>query len=129
VTPKSRHELLVVLSIILTAWVVLSFFEGAYFASFFYNVPTPWWAAWVGSFPNWWLNVVDTIMAVVLITAIVLSIHHGRRRRTVHSARAGGAGWAWFVVGLIILGAALGYVGLTLTGLMSSFLRFVGLGH
>jgi hypothetical protein len=133
VNAHAKRCLLIVLSVILVAWGALGFFEGAYFASFFYGVPAPSWTLWVGQLPIWWLNAVDTAMAAVLILAIYLSFRSGRKhrasRRLTSSTRAGGGSWAWTVIGILLLASVLGYLGLTLTGLMSSFLRFVGLGH
>lgn len=128
----AQKRLLLVFSLILTAWGVALFFQSAYFAAFFYGVTPPWWTQWVGQLPVVWLNVVDTIMAGILVAAIVISARSGRKhhreRKLSRSSRAAASSWVWLAVGLFLLVAFLGALGFNLAGLGTWFMRFVT-GH
>lgn len=119
---SDRHAtILAVLSVVLTLWGVFLFFQSAYFGSFFYNVPTPWWAVWVGQIPIWWFDVIDTIMVAALIAAIILASEGPVRR--VRGARGVG-GWVLLLLGLFLLVAFLAGAGFTFLGLWGKFQSF-----
>jgi hypothetical protein len=133
VNHKAAKELLLVFTLILTVWVVLLFFENAYFGALFYGVAVPFWANWVGNLPVWWLNAVDTVMAIVLVAAIVVawrskkkdgreSESRSRRRRT-SSTRGSVASTALLAI-LVI--AVLIVLGFTVTSFWSGVLHFFG---
>ena len=54
-----RTEVLVRVSVGLAIWAVFLFFQNTYFGAYFYGVPIPVWAAWVGQLPIWTFNLVD----------------------------------------------------------------------
>ncbi len=120
---KQAHEVLLITSVLLGAWGFLLFFESAYFGAFFYGVPVPSWAAWVGELPIWSFNVIDTIMVTVAVIALVLAIRTRRKKSQRGSAGA---------VALVLLGLALiaiasfWYWGVTLPDLINGFRGFLG---
>jgi hypothetical protein len=122
--PRQKSELLTVLAAVLVAWGVLLFFENAYFASFFYGVATPVWAAWVGDLPVWGMDAIDTVMVAVFLLAIVLSAK--KKHRSLRSTSRGSvSGWILLLVGLFLVGAFLYLAGFNLAGLWADFKGFL----
>jgi hypothetical protein len=125
VNDRGKKELLLVFSLILASWGILLFFENSYFAAGFYGVVAPSWATWVGDVPLWWFNVIDSVMAAILIIAILLSVRKSRRR--LHSASRGSVGGIVLVlVGLFLIAAMLFLLGFNLLGLWTDFKGFLG---
>lgn len=124
---ERHHRVLVFISIALAAWGGLLFFESSYFAAGFYGVPVPSWAAWVGSLSVIDLNLIDTVFVAVFIAGIIVSAvdWRSRRRRRISSSRRGSAGaTVAIVIGLVLLAAFLGYLGLTALGIWQGVQHF-----
>lgn len=117
-----HHHLLLVLGLVLFLWGIFLFFQSAYFGAFFYGVPVPFWAAWVGLLPLWSFDAIDTVMVAVLVIVLLLS-SHWLNRRVQHNSR-GSAGWALVVVGLFLVVAFLAALGFNLLGLWTLFKSF-----
>jgi hypothetical protein len=124
----AKKEILWTLSAVLVGWGILLFFENSYFAAGFYGVTAPWWSDWVGSLPTWWLDAVDTVMVIVLVTAILLSVRKSHRRRLGHSTAGSiGSGVVWLIAIIVIIAilASVGFTALGLWGDLQAFFRGV----
>lgn len=125
---EPHHRVIAFIAIMLTIWTAIGFFEATYFAAPFYGVTAPSWSDWVGNLSLEDLNLIDTAFLVVFIGGIVLSYLWGAPPRPLrHSNQGGAAGWALLVVSLVLIAAFLGYLGLSLTGVLGHAKGFLGL--
>lgn len=99
---REHHVILLALGLGLTAWGVLVFVQNAYFTALALGLSPPNWSTWVAGISFLWIDVIDTIAAVVFVTLIVLGWAWSRHRRRPRGTRGGAA-----VTGLVVLGLLL----------------------
>jgi hypothetical protein len=109
VNPSTRKEALVVVAVGLAIWGVFLFFQNSYFGSFFFDVPTPFWAAWVGQVPLWAFNVIDTFAVALIVVGLIIELSGRSKRRSIRASHRGSAvtGALVALVVLVVLGALL----------------------
>jgi hypothetical protein len=122
-----NHRFLVVLSIGLAGWGILLFFESTYFGAQYYGQPVPSWDTWIPLLTPLGLNLIDTFFVVLYFLALYLSWEETPRHQFRGSSRGSATGVALLIIFLVLLAFFLGYLGLTLTGILHGAGNFLGL--
>ena len=123
---KPRTEIEVALGAVAAIWGVFLVFENAYFAAPFYGVAVPIWAAWVGAFPTWSFDVIDTVAVIAIVALFVLGYYDAKhKKRRMNSRGSGGTVLAWGIALVLIAVLLYAVFGLTLSTIIQDLEGFL----